>query len=99
VVSIGQETVEFADFLGEIKSDWGSKLLANPACIWEEVSAFSPSRFLVKTAAIDVKLLLQPKEGDDSVSKKRRAQSCIKRVSRTTEDSRHVIVLTIWPPA
>jgi hypothetical protein len=42
----------FVDYLDLIENDWGWNLRRRPSCIWEEVTAFSPSQQLSQPDAI-----------------------------------------------
>ncbi|PON29017.1 hypothetical protein TGAM01_v202125 [Trichoderma gamsii] len=57
VQALSSDIEEFCSDLDNLRWCWGSKLLQNPGCVWEEVTAFNPSRFLQTTSAMVYKEL------------------------------------------
>ena len=92
ILELSQEAVDFAEDLMTLERLWGSKLIANPECIWEEVTAFTPSRFLQQTTTTTVQSLISKSSPGAKSSLKE-----IKKISQSTADGAHVTVLSIWP--
>lgn len=95
VWAMSSDIDEFCSYLDSLRLQWGSKLLQNPGCIWEEVTAFNPSRFLQTTSAMAYRQL-QP-EGQRNSAKMSKAP--LKEISQTTSDGKFVSKLAIWPSA
>jgi hypothetical protein len=83
---------ELAQYLLRLDISWGSKLAHSPACIWDEVTAFTPSRLLSQTSDFRVDYLpVEPPEAAQEGAK----QLC--KVSETNSSGTYVTVLSIWP--
>lgn len=84
------EMLKFADYLEELEQDWGSSLLKTPGCIWEEVTAFSPSPLLTEASAIKFHSF----ESNNIPAAK--SGRIINKISQTTLDGTFSAVLSIW---
>ncbi|KAH6889829.1 hypothetical protein B0T10DRAFT_486893 [Thelonectria olida] len=78
--------------LQDLDQDWGPALSANPSALWEDITLFSKSRFLVPTKAGSLQsfapsLRVDGKETSPTFS-----------VSRSSEDGNHLATLAIYPP-
>ncbi|KAL4938542.1 hypothetical protein BDV06DRAFT_52376 [Aspergillus oleicola] len=83
----------FCRDLEEIEKKWGDNLRERPGCIWEELTAFTPSSFLARTKDVTVQPLnsaMQLGNNDD--------KQLFSRISRVTVDGGYIVVLSIWPP-
>ena len=89
---VGQEAIEFAEYLMTLQRLWGAKLIACPQCIWDEVTAFTPSKFLHQSSTTTVQTLIPESTPGENSSLKE-----IKKISQLTTDAAHVTVLSIWP--
>ena len=90
--SIIQDVLDFSQDLSVIMTDWGSKLMISPQIIWEEVTAFTPSRFLAQCTSAQVYSLISNKPPGHTVGPK-----YLCKVSEINSDGLWVVVLTIWP--
>lgn len=95
VQALSSDIEEFCSDLDNLRLCWGSKLLQNPGCVWEEVTAFNPSRFLQTTSAMVYKELRS--EGQTNSSKM--SKHALREISQTTQDGNFVGKLSIWPSA
>lgn len=89
--SLCQDGKELVLYLERLDRDWGKTLTTTPACVWEEVTAFSPSRLLVQTNAIHVHYFASRK------NPKKNSNKCLCKVSQTTTQGNLMAVLSIWP--
>lgn len=84
------EISKFAQYLRELENDWGPNLLKTPGCIWEEVTAFSPSSFLMSSAikfhSLKSGTPIGPRKGGREMNK----------ISQTTLEGTFSAVLSIW---
>ena len=92
ISELSQEAIDFAQDLMTLERLWGSKLMSNPESIWDEVTAFTPSRFLQQTTATTVQSLVSKLSPGAKSSLKE-----IKKISQSTADGAHVTVLSVWP--
>ncbi|PNP58999.1 hypothetical protein THARTR1_01247 [Trichoderma harzianum] len=83
--------VEFSHFLEKLESDWGRTLRNNPASIWEEVTAFTPSPLLPKHGGISVRSLVPAPSTKAGLSKKP-----INRLTQVTSDGLYHVVLGVY---
>jgi hypothetical protein len=90
--SVATEAFEFSHYLMKLHELWGSQLTANPGCIWEEATAFTPSPLLSQNSGIRVHSLVPGSTQDLTQSEKE-----LVKVSRTTSNGNFVAVLSIWP--
>ena len=84
---------DFACYLENLHRLWGTKLLHSPSCIWEEVAAFTPSRFLPRISGTIVNSLSLP----DDNARTEGSLKVIKKISQASFDTSTVSVLRIWP--
>ncbi|KAH7370142.1 hypothetical protein BKA65DRAFT_561623 [Rhexocercosporidium sp. MPI-PUGE-AT-0058] len=82
----------FGDYLETLENDWGQSLQKNPAILWDEVVAFTPSPLLLKHTGISVKGL-RP----NPPSKTGLCQDPINFLSQLTPDGTHQVFLSIYP--
>lgn len=87
-----QDGLELIAFLKELDEAWGPKLRENPYLIWDEISAFTKSRFLERTTITKVHCL----SASGPISRKT-SQKYLCKVSEVSNDQRLVGVLSIWP--
>lgn len=92
ISEVGQEAVEFAQYLTTLQRMWGTKLITCPECIWDEVTAFTPSRFLQQSTTTVVQPLIP-----DTTPGATSSLKDIKKISQLTADTANVTVLSIWP--
>jgi hypothetical protein len=83
---------DFGRYLIGLNDDWGSKLLKSPEIIWEEVTAFTPSRLLPQSTTTQVDILVE-----DALSDPKLSTRCLSKISETTSDGLMVGTLSIWP--
>ncbi|KAH0523957.1 hypothetical protein TsFJ059_008888 [Trichoderma semiorbis] len=83
--------VEFSHFLDKLESDWGRTLRNNPASIWEEVTAFTPSPLLTKHGGISVHSLMPAPLTKAGLSKEP-----INRLTQVTSDGLHHVILSVY---
>jgi hypothetical protein len=82
----------FSDYLDLIEHDWGWNLRRRPGCIWEEVTAFSPSQQLAQPDTIRVCFLNSADHPGDRYSPRE-----FSKISQSSPDSSSVVTLKIWP--
>lgn len=80
---------DFCQDLDKLQEQWGENLQQRPGCIWEEVTAFSPSRFLAQTNALKVEVVNAPTEKTDLRE--------IANISRVALGGQYIIILKVWP--
>lgn len=83
---------DFAAYLVRLNDEWGSKLGQSPSCIWEETTAFTPSRFVAQSSATEVTSLFADKPIGMDVSTR-----YLRKVSEVSSDGLYVSLLSIWP--
>ncbi|KAL7961267.1 hypothetical protein V8C34DRAFT_274241 [Trichoderma compactum] len=83
--------VEFSHFLDRLESDWGRTLRNNPASIWEEVTAFTPSPLLPKHGGISVRSLVPA-----PYKKAGRSKEPINRLTQVTSDGLYHVTLGVY---
>jgi hypothetical protein len=89
---IHEDLTELCRFMKEVYQYWGSKLMESPALVWEEVTAFTPSRLFPQTSAIKVQSLVSDEPDSDYLSTK-----CLCKVSVSSLNGLLVGVLSVWP--
>jgi hypothetical protein len=89
---IHDDLTELCRFMKEVHQYWGSKLMESPALVWEEVTAFTPSRLFPQTSAIKVQSLVSDEPDSDYLSTK-----CLCKVSVSSLNGLLVGVLSVWP--
>lgn len=82
----------FSDYLDLIENDWGWNLRRRPGCIWEEVTAFSPSQQLAQSDTIRVYFLNSADHPGDQYSPRE-----FSKISQSSPDSTSIVTLKIWP--
>lgn len=92
VQRIVEDLSELEKYLEQLDKYWGTKLLASPSILWEEATAFTPSRLLVKTNAINVTSLVNKGPTGSEVS-----SQCLRKISEVSPDGLFVGVLSVWP--
>jgi NACHT domain len=89
---LGSDYLEFGGYLKQLDIEWGTQLDQNPACIWEEATAFTPSRFLAQTTAFTVNSLTATHTRDEKSS-----NQPLCKISGMSSDELYIGVLSIWP--
>jgi hypothetical protein len=89
---IGSDYLEFSEYLKDLHMQWGQQLKEHPGCIWEEVTAFKPSRLLAQTTAFRVNSLVGSRVKDEKSS-----SQPLCKISGVSSDGLYVGVLSIWP--
>ncbi|XRM40200.1 hypothetical protein ABZX51_003520 [Aspergillus tubingensis] len=87
------DLLEFCRDLDVIEEKWGQTLRERPSCIWEELTAFTPSSFLARTKEVTVHSL----DSSSHVNNDKHKEA-FSKVSQVTRDGRYVVVLSIWAP-
>ena len=91
VYKIQKIVYEFGQYLKTLETDWGQDLRKNPASIWEEVTAFTPTPLLLKHAGISVQEMQS--------SSPLRSGIChepINHLSQLTPDGSHLVLLSVY---
>ena len=90
---LAEDVREFGWDLDNLHTLWGPSLAAAPQIIWEDITAYTPSRFFAQTNATAVTSLtpLFPKHEDLSTNP-------LSTISAVSASSRELGVLSIWPP-
>ncbi|EXJ85266.1 hypothetical protein A1O3_05941 [Capronia epimyces CBS 606.96] len=83
---------EFAQDLGSVTSAWDAALSTNPAEIWNDITAFTPSRFFHQTAALAVQGIKM-----DSPAEIRDEGELLWTVSKTSIDLTRLATVTVCP--
>jgi hypothetical protein len=89
---IQKDLPELRQYLKQLHSYWGSKLMKSPAIMWEEVTAFTPNRLLPITSAIHVSTAFIDNPTGDEVS-----SQYLCKVSEVSSDGSLMAILSIWP--
>lgn len=88
---LGRELADFAKDLITIDEDWGDKLQKSPHFIWQDITAFHPSRFLAQTRATSfVSMSAQRPYGIQSTKP-------LSTISEEANEGQDIAVLSIWP--
>ena len=82
----------FATELATLHRLWGDTLRHSPHQIWNDMTAFTPSPFFVKTSAVVVKPLVADDWKPIGLSSRP-----LSRISREATDGNSLATLTIWP--
>ncbi|KAL7910353.1 hypothetical protein GGI35DRAFT_448574 [Trichoderma velutinum] len=90
-VDIRVTLIEFSHYLEKLESDWGRTLRNNPASIWEEVTAFTPSPLLPKHSGISVRSLVPAPSTKAGLSKEP-----INRLTQVTSDGLYHVILSVY---
>jgi hypothetical protein len=90
---LAEDVGEFGLDLDNLHTLWGPGLVAAPQIIWEDITAYTPSRFFAQTNATAVTFLtpLIPKHEDLSTNP-------LSTISAVSASSCELGVLSIWPP-
>ena len=83
---------DFVNDISAIVKAWEQSLKADPSEIWNDVTAFTPSRFFVQTSASSVQRIKSCQEVISN-SKERPMFT----VSKTSVGMTQLAVLSIWP--
>lgn len=83
---------DFVLDVSTIATAWQDSLNADPSEIWNDVTAFTPSRFFVQTSALSVHKIT-PGHEETSTNEQRP----IFKVSKCSVDKTQLAVLSIWP--
>ncbi|ORY05553.1 hypothetical protein BCR34DRAFT_604476 [Clohesyomyces aquaticus] len=86
------DALEHSEYLEELHSVWGRQLKKSPVCIWEEVTAFTPSRLLPQTDTTRVDTLMAGSPTSQNVSSRH-----LCKISEVDASGTLVGVLSIWP--
>lgn len=92
--NIASDVLELCNDLEELQSLWKPQLVINPACIWEEASVTTESRFLARNSGISIHTLKSNNSPDPE--KHGRELTKVSRTISCREDI-FVAVLRIWP--
>lgn len=87
------DVAELTEYLCKLHHEWGDRLLDHPGCIWEEVTAFTPSRFVQEDSATDIHHLLTDGDPPGPCASSR----YLWKISEPSADGLSVGVLSIWP--
>lgn len=85
------ELREFGHDMQNLDDDWGKTLLSSPNAIWEDVTAFTRSKFFAKTSAVHVETLPPRAPSEDANA------SSLYTISKTSASGSEIGVLSIWP--
>ncbi|KAK3319509.1 hypothetical protein B0T19DRAFT_268571 [Cercophora scortea] len=83
---------EFEHDIQDLQLHWGANLLKSPELIWDEVAAFSPSRFLLKTTSTNV-ISLAPQDSPSSAN----SSNPLCLISEVATGGNLMAILSIWP--
>src|SRR5262249_24746373 len=83
---------EFEKDMQELQLQWGPNLLRTPEIIWDEVTAFTPSRFLLQSLSTKT-TSLSPRAIKSSSS----SGSPLCTISDAASDGKLMGILSIWP--
>ena len=87
---VGNLAYELGGYLSTLDANWGHQLRENPCLIWEEATAFNPTRLLATHGGIHVKPL-QCEPPPAAVG-----YAPINRVSQLTPDGENDVVLSVY---
>jgi hypothetical protein len=86
------DTTELARYVRVLDKDWGRQLLLSPKDVWEEITAFTPSRLIEGTRHTQVHALIMDPPRVQSISSR-----YLSKISELSEDGKTVAILSIWP--
>ncbi|ORY10198.1 hypothetical protein BCR34DRAFT_567287 [Clohesyomyces aquaticus] len=89
---LGTDFLELDAYLEILDREWGDQLRKHPACMWEEVTAFTPGRLLAQTTEFTVNSLAPV-----SPQVERSSAKPLCKVSDVSTDGLYVGVLSVWP--
>jgi len=86
------ELLSFFDYLSTLEREWGVSLRIAPQTIWQDLTAFNPSRFFLQTTATTARFVGSTEFDSDSLSR-----VCLCTISEDLPDGSLMAVLSIWP--
>jgi hypothetical protein len=92
IEKVADDSLELYRYLGALHLEWGVQLLRSPKCIWEEATAFTPSRLLVQSASTQVWNLIMDPPKNEFISSR-----YLSKISEVSSDGKMVAILSIWP--
>ena len=92
VAKTNSDCMELCRILKDLQDQWGDQLLRSPKTIWEEATAFTPSRLLSQTTDTKVDTLIKDAPVGPTISTK-----CLTKISEASGDGLYVAALSIWP--
>lgn len=87
-----KELQEFMKDISAIRDSWDSHLSENPAEIWNDITAFTPSKYLRQTSALSVEAISTG--FPDGMTKD---NGILFEMSKTSMNMTKLAVLSIWP--
>ncbi|XTI93302.1 hypothetical protein V2W45_1498872, partial [Cenococcum geophilum] len=92
VIELSKDMLEFSQYLETLNQDWGSKLMSCPCSIWDEVTAFNPTRFFARTGEFHLRSLAPEKLMKSGVGSR-----YLCKISETNHTQQTIGILSIWP--
>jgi hypothetical protein len=92
IEKVADDSLELYRYLGTLHLEWGVQLLRSPKCIWEEATAFTPSRLLAQSASTQVWNLIMDPPKNEFISSR-----YLSKISEVSSDGKMVAILSIWP--
>jgi len=92
VIELSKDMLEFSQYLETLNQDWGSKLMSCPCAIWDEVTAFNPTRFFARTGEFHLRSLASEKLKKSGVGSR-----YLCKISETNHTQQAIGILSIWP--
>lgn len=92
VIELSKDMLEFSQYLETLNQDWGSKLMSCPCSIWDEVTAFNPTRFFARTGEFHLRSLAPEKLMKSGVGSR-----YLCKISETNHTQQAIGILSIWP--
>ena len=89
---LSKDMLEFSQYLETLNQDWGSKLMSCPCSIWDEVTAFNPTRFFARTGEFHLRSLAPEKLIKSGVGSR-----YLCKISETNHTQQAIGILSIWP--
>jgi len=90
--ALGTELGSLFDYLSTLEHEWGVSLRVAPQTIWQDLTAFHPSRFFLQTTATTVKTVSSTDADSGSLS-----TICLCTISEDLPDGSLMAVLSVWP--
>ena len=90
--NVSERVISFSKDLKIIHDLWGSTLCQGPHHIWNDVTAFTKSKFLLQTSTVSVNSMAPSEIGDSCLSSKP-----LSTISVEAFDGKFLGVLSIWP--
>lgn len=88
------DATEYSQYLEELERTWGPQLLKAPHLIWEEITAFTPSRMVTQTTTTRVDTLVSDAPLGNRVTLSGKP---LCKISAVSTDGHSVAILSIWP--